>query len=334
MGICANPISKLCELQKGKTKYVSFDELTHTFNRHCFRRAASRLLFSTPRSTWATSSNLRIAIPRQTSHLLQSRWNSQHVPSQPDLASKDAATTNENDEQLIQAAVGYMEGTSTPANETVDHISKKSEAQPQPTEEESKRAKRLRLLNKEPDPKETVFVGNLFYDVTADDLRKQMEKYGVVESVYITFDNRGMSKGFGYVQFDSIDSARRAIDAMHMRVYEGRRVIVAFAQNNIDQHRNLRPISRTLYLGNLPFEMTDRDINELFRDIVNVIDVRVSVDRRTGMFRGFAHAEFINVESARAAFEILSRKAPYGRKLRLDYSQTNRRADRLEDNTE
>ncbi|GMG08737.1 unnamed protein product [Aspergillus oryzae] len=237
------------------------------------------------------------------------RWNSQHVPSQPDLASKDAATTNENDEQLIQAAVGYMEGTSTPANETVDHISKKSEAQPQPTEEESKRAKRLRLLSKEPDPKETVFVGNLFYDVTADDLRKQMEKYGVVESV-------------------------RAIDAMHMRVYEGRRVIVAFAQNNIDQHRNLRPISRTLYLGNLPFEMTDRDINELFRDIVNVIDVRVSVDRRTGMFRGFAHAEFINVESARAAFEILSRKAPYGRKLRLDYSQTNRRADRLEDNTE
>lgn len=89
-----------------------------------------------------------------------------------------------------------MEGTSTPANETVDHISKKSEAQPQPTEEESKRAKRLRLLNKEPDPKETVFVGNLFYDVTADDLRKQMEKYGVVESVYITFDNRGMSKGW------------------------------------------------------------------------------------------------------------------------------------------
>ena len=139
---------------------------------------------------------------------------------------------------------------------------------------------------------------------------------------------------FGYVQFDSIDSARRAIDAMHMRVYEGRRVIVAFAQNNIDQHRNLRPISRTIYIGNLPFEMTDRDINELFRDIINVIDVRVSVDRRTGMFRGFAHAEFINVESARAAFEILSRKAPYGRKLRLDYSQTNRRADRLENNSE
>ncbi|GAB1203543.1 hypothetical protein APSETT445_002179 [Aspergillus pseudonomiae] len=303
---------------------------------HCFRRAASRLLSSTPRSTWATSSSpSRITIPRQTSQfLLQSRWNSQHVPRQPNLTSQDAAATNDNEEQLIQAAVGYMEGTSTPANETADHISKEIEAQPQSTEEESKRAKRVRLLNKEPDPKETVFVGNLFYDVTADDLRKQMEKYGIVESVYITFDNRGISKGFGYVQFDAIDSARRAIDAMHMRVYEGRRVVVAFAQNNIDQHRNLRPVSRTIYIGNMPFEMTDRDINELFRDIVNVIDVRVSVDRRTGIFRGFVHAEFINVESARAAFEILSRKAPYGRKLRLDYSQSNRRADRLENNAE
>lgn len=180
-----------------KTKHESFDELTHTFLRHCFRRAASRLLSSTPRSTWVTSSNpSRITIPRQTSRLLlQSRWSSQHVPSQPNLTNKDAAATNDNEEQLIQAAVGYMEGTSNPASETAGHVSKESEAQPQPSEEESKRAKRLRLVNKEPDPKETVFVGNLFYDVTADDLRKQMEKYGIVESVYITFDNRGISKG-------------------------------------------------------------------------------------------------------------------------------------------
>ncbi|KAA8648490.1 nucleic acid-binding protein [Aspergillus tanneri] len=190
-------------------------------------------------------------------------------------------------------------------------------------------SKRLQLLNKTPSPKETVFFGNLFYDVTAEDLRLQMEKYGVVEQVSIVFDNRGISRGFAYIQYDTIDSAKRAIEAMNGRVFEGRHAVVQFAQNNVNTLKRLKPVSKTIFIGNLPFEMTDRDLNELFKDIVNVIDIRVSVDRRTGQIRGFAHVEFTNVESARVAFETLSRKAPYGRKLRLDYSYTNRRADHV-----
>lgn len=47
----------------------------------------------------------------------------------------------------------------------------------------------------QPDPKETVYVGNLFYDVSAEDLKRQMEKFGIVENVRIVHDNRGLSKG-------------------------------------------------------------------------------------------------------------------------------------------
>src|SRR5699024_4674879 len=71
--------------------------------------------------------------------------------------------------------------------------------------------------------------------------------------------------------------------------------------------------------------MTAAELHELFDVMWNVIDVRVSVDRRTGMLRGFAHAEFLNVESAKAGFEYLSPKLLYGRHLRLDYSHTNKR---------
>lgn len=46
-----------------------------------------------------------------------------------------------------------------------------------------------------PSPKETVYVGNLFFDVTAEDLKRQMSKYGVVESAKIIHDSRGLSKG-------------------------------------------------------------------------------------------------------------------------------------------
>nr|XP_001398046.2 C6 transcription factor [Aspergillus niger CBS 513.88] len=184
---------------------------------------------------------------------------------------------------------------------------------------------RRRRLQEPPTPKETVFIGNVFYDVTREDLKKAMEKYGVVEKVVLVLDNRGISKGYGYVQFDSIDAAQRAVDALNMRLFEGRRVTVQFAQNNVYHRRQLNAPTRTLYIGNLPFEMTDRDLNELFKDVQNVVDIRVAVDRRTGQARGFAHAEFVSTSSAKAAMAILENKLPYGRRLRLDYSKATSR---------
>ncbi|RHZ59487.1 hypothetical protein CDV55_105355 [Aspergillus turcosus] len=188
--------------------------------------------------------------------------------------------------------------------------------------------RRLRILDEAPAPKESIYVGNLFYDVTAEDLKEHMEQFGVVERVDLVTDNRGMSRGFAYVHFDSVDAASRAIEATHMQVYEGRRVTAQFASSK-GNARSVQPVSKTLYLGNLSFEMTDRDLNQLFRDIDNVIDVRVSIDRRTGHPRGFAHAEFLDIESAQKAFEILKLKAPYGRRLRVDYSSTNRKGSRI-----
>lgn len=84
--------------------------------------------------------------------------------------------------------------------------------------------------------------------------------------------------------------------------------------------RPTNPPTKTLFIGNMSFEMTDRDLSNLFRGIRNVIDVRVAIDRRTGQPRGFAHADFIDVKSAMEAMKILSEKETYGRRLRVDYS--------------
>ncbi|KAL4802990.1 hypothetical protein BDV18DRAFT_146022 [Aspergillus unguis] len=169
-------------------------------------------------------------------------------------------------------------------------------------------------------PNETVFIGNLFYDVTAEDLKAQMIKYGVVQAVNIIYDSRGISKGYGYVQFDSKDAAQRAIDAMHMRIFEGRRVTMYFAQTRVAKKWKRSSPTNTLYIGNMPYEMTDRDINDLVKDVSGLIDVRVTVDRESGQLRGYFHAEFIDVASAEIAFEKISNKKPYGRRLRVDFS--------------
>lgn len=114
---------------------------------------------------------------------------------------------------------------------------------------------------------------------------------------------------------------------MHLSEYEGRKLSVNFAQVDLrdeQPQRKMEP-TRTIFVGNIAHQVTDRDLHALFDDIPNVFDVRVAVDRRTGMPRGFAHAEFTDVESAIAGFEMLKGQAPYGRPLRLDYSHSARR---------
>lgn len=61
---------------------------------------------------------------------------------------------------------------------------------------------------------------------------------------------------------------------------------------------------------------------DLFREIKNVLDVRVAIDRRSGQPRGFAHADFIDVAAAEKAKAHLENKVIYGRQLRVDYSNS------------
>jgi nucleolin len=131
----------------------------------------------------------------------------------------------------------------------------------------------------------------------------------------------------GYIEYESVEDAQRAIDQLNQQVFEGRRMIVNFRAPVVAPRPNVRARSneptRTLFIGNMSYDMTDQDLNDLFRDIRNVIDVRVAIDRRTGTPKGFAHADFTDIASAEAAASILERKRIYGRQLRVDFSTAN-----------
>lgn len=46
------------------------------------------------------------------------------------------------------------------------------------------------------DPANTLYVGNLFFDVTEDALKREMERFGTVKSIKLIHDGRGLSKGY------------------------------------------------------------------------------------------------------------------------------------------
>ncbi|APA13492.1 hypothetical protein sscle_11g082620 [Sclerotinia sclerotiorum 1980 UF-70] len=168
-------------------------------------------------------------------------------------------------------------------------------------------------------PNNGIYIGNLLFDITEEDLKKEFEHFGTITDVRVTRDARGLSKGFAYIDFADVQSATAAIEEKNQTIFEGRRLIVNYV-NQTPKIRDQNPPSKCLFIGNLAFEMSDADLNSLFREVRNVIDVRVAIDRRTGQPRGFAHADFVDVDSAMKALEQLQGKEVFNRRLRVDYS--------------
>jgi hypothetical protein len=177
-------------------------------------------------------------------------------------------------------------------------------------------------------PNNTLYVGNLFFEVTEEQLQRVFSRFGTVQEVKIITDPRGRSRGFAIIKYENLADATAAVENLDMQVFEGRNMVVQYHKSR-DTYRQ-RPVdtrppsppSKTLYIGNMSFQMTDKDLNDLFKSIRNVLDVRVAIDRRTGQPRGFAHADFVDVESATRAMEELNGKSIYGRQLRIDFSRT------------
>ncbi|HOO77788.1 MAG TPA: RNA-binding protein [bacterium] len=68
-----------------------------------------------------------------------------------------------------------------------------------------------------------IYVGNLPYDVSDDELRQMFESYGAVASARVIMDRAaGRSKGFGFVEMPDRAEAEKAIEAMNGSEVGGR----------------------------------------------------------------------------------------------------------------
>ena len=77
-------------------------------------------------------------------------------------------------------------------------------------------------------------------------------------------------------------------------------------------------MSTKLYVGNLPYETTESDLQALFAVCGEVATINIVKDRATGQARGFAFVEMQDVEGARKAISDLDRHAYGGRNLTVN----------------
>jgi RNA recognition motif-containing protein len=73
----------------------------------------------------------------------------------------------------------------------------------------------------------TIYVGNLNYSVTSDDLRALFEPFGLVTLAEVQLKSRtGQSRGFGIVEMPHADEARAAIAGLNAQDHQGRPLTV------------------------------------------------------------------------------------------------------------
>ena len=81
-----------------------------------------------------------------------------------------------------------------------------------------------------------IYVGNLPYSVTEDDLREAFSEFGELESVTVITDKfSGQSKGFGFVEMQNNSEADTAIKALNDSSLQGRNIKVNQAKPKGDR---------------------------------------------------------------------------------------------------
>ncbi|XP_075493175.1 uncharacterized protein LOC142531057 isoform X1 [Primulina tabacum] len=190
----------------------------------------------------------------------------------------------------------------------------------------------------------TVFVGNLPLKIKKKDLVKEFGKFGEVESVRIRsvpivdgkiprkgaviqkqFNDNGDSV-HAYIVFTTEDSAQASL-TFNMSVIGGNHIRVDRAcpprKKSKGDNSHLYDNKRTVFVGNLPFDVKDEEIYQLFSGMKNlessVEAVRVIRDPGTSLGKGIAYVLFKTKDAANSILMLRNLKLR-DRKLRLSRS--------------
>lgn len=166
-----------------------------------------------------------------------------------------------------------------------------------------------------------IWIGNLAFSVTKDDLRKFITSNCSFSDTTITrlhmprnADRHGkaQNKGFAYVDFSTSKALKEAM-GLNEQLLAGRRILIKDAKSfegrpekpqderQTNGASNGSPPSKRIFVGNLGFDVTKEALEEHFGPCGTVANIHMATFQDTGKCKGYAWVEFEDLAAAEAA---------------------------------
>ncbi|KAK1940441.1 Serine/arginine-rich splicing factor RS31 [Phytophthora citrophthora] len=187
-----------------------------------------------------------------------------------------------------------------------------------------------------------LYVGNLFYELTQDDVEAEFGKFGPIEQCAV-------KKGYAFVHYEQLEDAELAVREMNDKELGGRRLRVAFAVSHGTQRRydgpsghqggsgpsnNQPPLlnsprfpvnaSPNLFVANIPPHIKMSELDQAFAQFGEVHNVKVLPQARPDAPMS-AFVDYTDISSAQKAHSATIIVA--GQHLRTDYNFRKNRGD-------
>jgi polyadenylate-binding protein len=150
-----------------------------------------------------------------------------------------------------------------------------------------------------------VFVKNLAETVDNKSLFDFFSVFGNILSCKVATDEAGVSKGYGYVHYETAEAAQEAIQKINGHVLEDREIYVGTFLRR--QDRASTNEWTNLYAKNFPKDWTEERLTEVFSPFGTITCLKIKQDK-DGNSMGFGFIDFADHESAKKAMEELNDK--------------------------
>lgn len=152
-----------------------------------------------------------------------------------------------------------------------------------------------------------LYIKDIPQSATHEELLTKFSEYGKISSCSLPMDNTGNShRGFGYIQYESSEQAKAAIDALHETEWKGTKIFVSILIPQSERSAG-QIIKNNLYITGFNENMTELKLKELFQQYGDVTSVSIP-DKAN--HKGYVC--FKSQEQAEVALNALNNTTPAG----------------------
>jgi len=166
-----------------------------------------------------------------------------------------------------------------------------------------------------------VFIKNLHKDIDQKSLYDTFSAFGNILSCKIAQDEHGVSKGYGFVHFESEESARNAISKVNGMLLNDKKVFVGAFMPRKERSHTVGDVKFTnCFVKNFGEDMTDEKLHEMFSNFGEITSAKVMQDE-SSRSKGFGFVCFREAEEAEIAANTMNGMDYGGRQLYVGRAQ-------------